>query len=76
MPNEFIILINQILYVLTYFSAVLKISPDDFEDLQAKKNSIIKFLYLSFNVSIKNEEKNMSKLISTHKKLEHPQDNY
>ena len=76
MPIEFIILTSIIFYVLIYFSAVLKISPDDFKNLICIKNGNIKFLNFSIIVSTKNEENNISKLISTLKKLDYPQDDY
>ena len=76
MTIEFIIFICIIFYILIYFSVVLKISLDDFKKLNVKENSNIKLLQFSIIVAAKNEENNISKLISTLKNLDYPKDNY
>ena len=76
MPIELIILISIFFYIFIYSSVVLKIYLDDFKNLNGKNKSNVKLLDFSIIVVAKNEENNISKLISTLKKLDHPQDNY
>lgn len=76
MTIEFIIFISIIFYALIYFSVVLKISLVDFQNLNGKDNSIDRLLHFSIIIAAKNEESNISNLISTLKKLNYPQYNY
>ncbi len=76
MTIEFIIFISIIFYALMHFFVVLKIFRSEFKNSNRKDNSIDKFLHFSIIVAAKNEESNISNLISTLKKLNYPEDNY
>lgn len=76
MTIEFIIFISIFFYVLIYLFVLLKISPDAFKNLNGKNNSLDKLLHFSIIVAAKNEEGNISTLISSLKKLNYPEDNY
>jgi len=76
MTIEYIIFISIIFYVLIYFSVVLKISLDDFKNVNGKEYSNVKFLNFSIIVAAKNEGSNISKLISTLKNQNYPENNY
>ena len=76
MSIELIIFISIIIYVLIYLFALLKIGPDAFNKLNSKDNANDKLIHFSIIVATKNEESNISKLISTLKKLNYPEDNY
>jgi cellulose synthase/poly-beta-1,6-N-acetylglucosamine synthase-like glycosyltransferase len=76
MPIEFIISISIIFYVLIFFSVVLKISLDDFKNLNGEENSIFKFLQFSIIIAAKNEESNISRLITALTNLNYPQANF
>lgn len=76
MSIELIIFISIIIYVLIYLFVLLKIGSDAFNKLNSKDNANDKLLHFSIIVAAKNEESNISKLISTLKKLNYPEDNY
>jgi len=76
MTIELIIFISIIFYVLMYFFVMLKISLDDFKNVNSKDNSSDKLLHFSIIVAAKNEENNISNLISSLKKLNYTEDNY
>jgi cellulose synthase/poly-beta-1,6-N-acetylglucosamine synthase-like glycosyltransferase len=55
---------------------VLKVSLDDFKKLNGKDNNNVKLLHISIIVAAKNEESNITNLISALKNLDFPEDNY
>ena len=76
MTIELIIFISIIFYVLIYFSLLLKIIRSEFKNLNGKDKSSDRLLHFSIIVAAKNEENNISSLISALKNLNYPEENY
>ena len=76
MTIELIIFISIIFYALFYLSFLLKITQSEFKNSNRKDNSSDKLLPFSIIVAAKNEENNISNLISALKKLNYPEENY
>jgi len=76
MTIELIIFISIIFYALIYLSLLLKIAPDTFKYLKADDKRSDRLLSFSIIVSAKNEEYNISNLISALKNLNYPEDKY
>jgi len=76
MTIEIIIIISIIFYALIYLSLLLKIAPDTFKYLKADDKRSDRLLSFSIIVSAKNEEYNISNLISALKNLNYPEDKY
>ncbi len=76
MTIELIIFISIIFYALIYLFVLLKISRSEFNNSIRKDSSSEKLLHFSIIIAAKNEENNISNLISALKKLNYPEDNY
>lgn len=76
MAIEPIIFISIIFYVLFYFSVELKISLDDFKNLNDEENSNFNLLQFSIIIAAKNEKSSISKLISALNNQNYTRNNY
>ncbi len=76
MTIELIIYISIIFYALIYISLLLKIVPDALIKSNVKDKSIDKLLHFSIIVAARNEENNISNLISALKNLNYPEEIY
>jgi len=76
MTIELIIFISIIFYALIYLSLLLKITRNEFTNSNSKDSITDKLLHFSIIVAAKNEENNISNLISALKNLDYPEDNY
>jgi cellulose synthase/poly-beta-1,6-N-acetylglucosamine synthase-like glycosyltransferase len=76
MAIELIIFIGIIFYALIYLSLLLITGPGAFKNLNRKDSSSDKLLHFSIIVAAKNEENNISNLVSALKNLNYPKNNY